>query len=375
MMLWLALVVGCAKNAQRSIFRPEFIEPTELVDLSSHSDADVRGDAMVALIDGSLEGPRAEWAARAIADKSLSVRSKAVERLLEHRELELLQQLSPEYSDADLLLCTVALRRFWIDGSHNSFEWPLISKQDAEARMICALAAAEILGVVDPLDQLAQRGDVPYSKPLLALLVHTNSATGALLLPHLDWLEPDYAQQLSAAISVGSQSAAPALSGLQQEECWDLIDVLESVDEFRRKALLLLLSKRSDTCGEAAQLLANGSARAALSLLKKSDDPDVLAVAVKHLDRLARADQLSSRQKLHRVSLLIEKSGSSINEIRQVAIRGLANCEGQQASRHLLRLHRAGEEFLLSLRIELQRSLLVQQRTFESTRKRNEEAN
>ena len=145
MMLWLALVFGCAKTANKVLnFKLQTIETTELVELSKHADSDVRGDAYVALIDGSSEHQRAEWAAQAIADESISVRSKAVERLLEHRELALLKRLSAKYSDADLLLCTVALRRFWIDGSHNSIEWPLISKQDAEARMICALAAAEV---------------------------------------------------------------------------------------------------------------------------------------------------------------------------------------------------------------------------------------
>ena len=212
--------------------------------------------------------------------------------------------------------------------------------------MICALASAEVLDIKDPLAQLAQRGDIPYSKPLLALLAHTSSTTGALLLPHLDWLESDYAQQLSAAISVGSQIDAPALSELQQEECWDLIDILEDVDDVRRKGLLLVLSQRSDTCGEAARLLLNGSARAALAQLKKSADPDVLAVAVTHLERLAGADQLTSRQLRRRVSLLIERSGSPVNEIRQVAIRGLSACKGQAAIRHLHQLHRANEEFL-----------------------------
>ena len=81
---------------------------------------------------------------------NLSVRSKAVERLLEHREHTLLEKLSANYSDADLLLCTVALRRYWLDGGLVDW-WPLISKQDAEARMICALASAEVLDIGIPL--------------------------------------------------------------------------------------------------------------------------------------------------------------------------------------------------------------------------------
>ena len=140
------------QNLKRLLdFKPKAIEPTELAALSKHADSDVRGEAYVALIDGSAELPRAEWATRAISDESLSVRSKVVERLLEHREHTLLEKLSAKYLDADLLLCTVALRRYWLDGSHNLIEWPLISKQDAEARMICALASAEVLDVKDPL--------------------------------------------------------------------------------------------------------------------------------------------------------------------------------------------------------------------------------
>ena len=221
---------------------------------------------------------------------------------------------------------------------------------------------------------ITQRGDIPYSKPLLALLAHTSSTTGAPLLPHLDWLEADYAQQLSAAISVGSQIDAPVLFELQQEECWDLIDIPEDVDDVRRKGLLLVLSQRSDTCGEAARLLLNGSARAALAQLKKAQT-QMCACGGSGAPRAARrADQLTSRQLRRRVSLLIERSGSPANEIRQVAIRGLSACKGQAAIRHLHQLHRANEEF--SFRCDqLQRSLLVQQRSIEITRKSNEKAN